>query len=153
MGFAGIACSRGFIDRGSQLPRTPCDTLYRFGGNKFRLRIKIVAPCSLLSGTSCHSPPQHEGDVAQRQGEEGAAPPAPLSAFGRYASTPFAGTPRNAPSGGVSQRRATEDGRPYMNGRGPFIKKMGHRGRRPLRGCACPSAKMCAGVSGSLRTR
>jgi len=35
---------------------------------------------------------------------EGATPPTPLSACGRYASTPFAGTPRNAPSGGAPSR-------------------------------------------------
>ena len=31
--------------RGSLLPRTLCDTTYHFGVNKFRLRIKIIAPC------------------------------------------------------------------------------------------------------------
>jgi len=83
--------------RGNQFPRAPCDTAYRFGGSKFRLRIKIVAPCDSF-------------------GNGGAA--APYAAIGLLADTrlpPLRGLcPRNAPlRGGASQRRATEDGRPY----------------------------------------
>jgi len=56
---------------------------------------KIITPCDSL-------------------GKGGQPPPTPLSAVGRYASTPFAGPPRNAPSMRAANERDARVCVPYM---------------------------------------